>query len=158
MKTPRYLWQAVALSTLAGMRSLAAPALLSHHLSKHPAAGLTGSPLRFMQLTQVATLTKVLAAAEMTGDKMPGIPNRIAPAALAARAATGGLVGATLFKANQDSMVQGAVIGAAAAMAATFASFYLRKALVRSTGITDSIFGMLEDTLVMRSGVAALKS
>ncbi|MDX5422258.1 MAG: DUF4126 family protein [Hymenobacteraceae bacterium] len=157
MRTPKYIWQAVALGALAGMRSMAAPALLSHYLSKHPSSNLNGTPMRFMQYPQVSTATKIMAASEMTGDKMPGIPDRISPAALAGRTASGALVAATLFKAHQDRMVTGALIGATAAVAATFGSFYLRKALAQNTMVKDSVLGMLEDFLVIRSGLQVMK-
>lgn len=157
MKIDNYTWKTIGLSAIAGMRSLSAPALLSHALQKSPFLTLESSPLRYLQSEPVATGLKVMAASEMAGDKIPGIPDRIIPPILLSRAASGALVGATLYTAHKGKVVQGALIGAAVAVAATYLSFYLRKSLTENTRLPDAAFAALEDAIVLTGGVAIIK-
>ena len=87
---PAKFWPAVGFATLAGMRSMSAPAFLSHYLSRQPSSGLAGSSLRLLQKPVTAGLLKAVAAGEIVADKLPGTPDRIALPVL-----TGRLVRAT---------------------------------------------------------------
>ena len=150
-------WQVLGLGVIAGMRSLSAPALASHYLAKDQSSELENSPLKFLQSPQVADVLKLLAAGEMVGDKIPGAPNRINTASLFARGLSGALVGAALFKANKGNMAVGGLLGSAAAVAGTYGSFYLRKGTHHLSGIADPILGLLEDALMVKSGVEILE-
>jgi uncharacterized membrane protein len=149
-------WQVLGLGIIAGMRSMTAPAVASHYLAKDPSASLEDSPLKFLQSTQVADVLKLVAATEMAGDKIPGVPDRIATGALFGRGLSGALVGAALYKANKGNVAAGALLGSAAAVAGTFGSFYLRKELKHLSGIADPILGVLEDALVVKGGTELL--
>lgn len=153
-----YVWKAVGMGAVAGMRAMSAPALLSEELSRMPSQSLAHSPLHFLQSDSVATGLKVLAATELLSDKFPNVPDRITPPSLAVRAVSGAVVGATVFTANRDNTVKGALIGAAAAIAGTFASFYLRKAIKKYTHLPDSLGGALEDAIMFSSGLAITKA
>ncbi|MET3542492.1 putative membrane protein [Pontibacter aydingkolensis] len=153
-----YVWKTVGMGAVAGMRAMSAPALLSDELSRIPSMGLANSPLHFLQSDTVATGLKVLAATELLGDKIPDVPDRISPPSLAVRALSGAVVGATIFTANKDSLTKGAILGAAAAIAGTFASFYLRKAIKKYTHLPDSLSGAIEDALMFGSGLAITKA
>jgi hypothetical protein len=61
-KTKTYL-RVLGMGTVAGMRSMAAPALLSHFLVKSPAGELNFSRLHYLQMPQVARGLKVAAGA-----------------------------------------------------------------------------------------------
>ncbi len=150
-----YIWRTLGLGVIAGMRSMAAPALLSNELSKTPALALAGSPLRYLQHGAVATGLKLLAASELVGDKLPAAPDRIAAPALLARAASGALVGATIYTAQKNSWAQGALLGAAAAVAGTYGSFYLRKLMNQYA--PNVVSGVMEDALTLGSGLAIAK-
>lgn len=147
---------AAGLGVIAGMRSMTAPAALSHHLSHHPANGLGHSKFRFLRSPIFSTASKLLAAGEMIGDKAPQMPDRIKPASLAVRAASGGMVGAAVFKYHTQKVWQGAVIGGAAAVASTFLSFYLRKRVGRQLNLTDKAVGVVEDVIAASSGAAIM--
>lgn len=149
---------AVGLGVIAGMRSMAAPALLSHYLTQRPQQGLVHSKLNFLRSPIFSKIAKVLAAGEMAGDKAPQIPDRIKPVSLAGRAASGALVGATAFIFNKEKAWQGLLIGGAAAVASTFITFYLRKNAGKSTNLNDKIVGTVEDAIVIGSGMAVAKS
>ncbi|MCJ8211538.1 DUF4126 family protein [Mucilaginibacter sp. RS28] len=149
LETGKHFWQTLGLGALAGMRSMSAPAVTSHILSHHHANKLEGTPLNFIQSDKVATALKVLAMGELVGDKMPKAPDRIQPIALGARILSGALAGASIYKAAGSNAVAGAVIGGAAAVASTFAFFYLRKTTVHHTKLIDPIAGAIEDALVL---------
>ena len=143
---------------MAGMRAMSAPALLSDELSRMPSNSLAHSPLHFLQSDAVATGLKVVAATELLGDKIPNVPDRIKPASLTVRALSGAVVGATVFTANKASTAKGALLGAAAAVAGTYASFYLRKAIKKYTNLPDSVSGAIEDAIMFSSGLAITKA
>ncbi len=142
------------MGAIAGMRSMSAPALISHHLHNKPSYMLAGSPLRYLQHNWVAAGLKVLAASELAGDKMPQAADRIIWPSLAARAASGALVGATVFATHRQKPLVGALVGAAAAIAATYASFYGRKALGNHTSLPDAAWGAVEDVITIGAGWA----
>jgi len=146
------------LGMIAGMRSMSAPALISHYLCRVPADNLAGTPLRYMQNATVATGLKVLAASEIIADKLPGTPDRIAPPVLASRALAGALVGYTLHQANGESKWIGGLLGAMGAVAASYGFFYLRKKLTNSTKIPDTAWAVVEDALMLASGIPLAKT
>ncbi|WP_242917650.1 DUF4126 family protein [Pontibacter liquoris] len=149
------IFKTLGMGAIAGMRSMTAPALLSTALTHAPKEALTRSPLRYLQYGPVATGLKVMAATELVGDKLPGAPDRIAAPVLLPRAASGALVGAAIFTLNHDNWLQGAAYGAAAAVAATFGSYYLRKLMNRYA--PNAFSGALEDMLTLAGGVALTK-
>lgn len=151
------LLKTLAFGALAGMRSLAAPTLLSHFLSENENSPLQDTPLKFLGNSTVAMVLKGLAASEMVGDKVPGVPDRIELPSLMMRSASGALAGAAVYMMNNKKAAEGAAIGAAAAIAATYGSFYLRKTLSEKTSLADPIYGALEDALVIASGIKAAK-
>jgi uncharacterized membrane protein len=152
-----HYWKAIGLGAVAGIRSLAAPVLLSQEFRKIDPALLQGSPLRFLQAGPVARGLKVLAASELGADKLPQMPNRTTLPSLVVRTASGALVGAALFTANRDKAFTGALIGGLAAFASTYGSFYLRLALTRYGNVPNIISGLMEDAVMMSSGLAMVK-
>lgn len=153
----KHQWQTLGLGTLAGFRSMTAPALLSSNLLTYRPHALAGSPLRYLQNPLVAHGLKLLAAGEMTADKMPQMPDRITPTALLGRAGAGALVGATLYKINHDSQWRGALLGGVAAIAGSYLSFFLRKKATEGSGLPGGLVGGLEDLLTVGSGLALTK-
>lgn len=149
-------WQTVGLGTLAGMRTMSAPAIASHILSHHHAKNLEGTPLNLMQSEKVALALKILAVTEFLGDKLPSAPNRISPTALTGRFLSGALAGASIYKASGNKAITGALIGGATAAASTFISFFIRKNTVKRTTIIDPVIGMIEDALVTASGAGLI--
>lgn len=145
-------WQVIGIGALAGLRSASAPAITSHILSQHHSSRLENTPLDFMQSDTTASTLKLFAAGEMVMDKMPFTPNRIKPASATFRCLSGALAGASISKATGGKIGAGALFGAAAALAATYVSFLLRKATVKTTGIIDPVIGALEDALVLGAG------
>lgn len=151
-------YKALAMGALAGMRSMSAPALLSRALQEHKNKALSGTPLKYLQNKYVANTLTGLAATELLGDKWPGVPDRIELPSLLVRAASGAAVGAAIYAGNHKSLASGAAVGAVAAVAATYASFFLRKTLSDKTTIADPVLGVLEDALVLGSGLKAARA
>lgn len=150
-KESTQIFQAFNLGIMAGMRSNSAPATASHILSQQYSPELGKSPLKFMQVPMVSNVLKVLAIGELIGDKLPGAGNRIVPVSVVFRCSAGALAGASIFKANGNNAFKGALIGAVAAFGSTFASFYMRKGVVETTGLYDPIVGVIEDAIVIGS-------
>ncbi|RDC62161.1 DUF4126 family protein [Adhaeribacter pallidiroseus] len=146
-------WPAFSWGVIAGMRSMSAPALASHFLSRSFSPALAGSPLRFLQSAKVATGLKVLAATEIIGDKLPGAPNRIAAPVLSFRILSGALVGAGYSQQNKQSKWVGALLGGAGAIAGSYAFYFLRTRLVKNTAVPDWVYALLEDTMMLTSGI-----
>ncbi len=149
--------KAIGLGAISGMRATVAPTVLSYFLSKHPSKALGRSKLSFLQSPVTAVITKVLTAAEFTGDKLPNTGNRIALPQVAARVASGALAGAGLFRANKAGIAKGLVLGGASALAVTFASYYFRKYVDKKTHTKDSYVGGIEDLISLVSGWAVMR-
>ncbi|OGX83069.1 hypothetical protein BEN48_04035 [Hymenobacter glacialis] len=140
------------------MRSMSAPAFLSHYLSRQPHAGLNGSPLRFLQKPGTATVLKVLAAGELVADKLPTTPDRIALPGMTGRLLSGGLVGAAWYKSRHGSALGGGLLGAAVAFASTIVSYALRTGISEKSGVPSALVGAGEDALVLGGGAALLRA
>ena len=154
---PAKFWPVMGFATLAGMRSMSAPAFLSHYLSRQPHAGLDGSTLRFMQKPITATALKVMAAGEMVMDKLPTTPDRIAPPVLLGRLLSGALVGAAWYKSRHGSALSGGLLGGLVAVASTFVSYALRTCISKQTDTPVALVGVGEDALVAAGGAALLR-
>ncbi|WP_114938066.1 DUF4126 family protein [Mucilaginibacter endophyticus] len=157
LKVSNPIWPVIGIGTLAGMRTLSAPVITTHILSNHPSKRLEKSSLRFMQSTTVAAVLKVLSVTELIADKLPSTPNRIEPAGVAGRGLSGALAGASIYKAVGGKTLTGALIGGAAAIAASYASYYLRKNIVKANHIADPLIGAAEDALVIGAGISLSK-
>ncbi len=147
-----HLYETIKLGAIAGIRSVSAPAILSHRFANAPSVLLQNSPMRYLQSAKVATGLKFMAATEMLGDKVPGVPDRIKFPSLVTRAGSGALVGAALFKVSKKNGLMGAALGAFAAIASTYASFHLRKSITAYTAIPDVLCGLAEDALIVSTG------
>jgi len=147
-KTP-YL-SAVSLGTLAGFRAFSALALVSHSFRQHPPKALRKSSLRFLQAGLVSNGLNLMAGAEMIGDKVPGVPDRVKLPSLLVRSAAGAVVGAAVARAGKGNSLVGALLGATSAFAATYGSFYLR--LSMNQYLPNSLSGALEEGLVFLAG------
>lgn len=150
--------QVVTLGILAGMRAMAAPAAASTMLNKKHSKHLEHSALHFMESGTTANLLSVMALAEFVGDKMPSAPNRIALPGLISRGLSGALAGAGIYKSAKQNTIAGALLGGITAIAASYGSFYLRRALVKQVHLLDPIIGSIEDAIVLGAGLGLSES
>ncbi|MCW3106262.1 MAG: hypothetical protein JWQ09_768 [Segetibacter sp.] len=149
--------QALVLGLISGLRATIAPSIAAHYLSKQPNSTLAKSKLGFIQSPITAVITKVLSAAEFTGDKLPNTPNRIIAGQVLARVASGALAGAIISTANKDNVAKGVFIGGVAAVASTYASYYLRKNISKSSYLKEPWTGAVEEVIAIGSGVLLMR-
>lgn len=136
---------ATALGVVAGMRSMAAPAILGRLgrngcLKQGCAAGF--------EKPVVANSLLALAIGEFISDKLPFMPKRTQTGSLIARILSGAICGATFSSALKRSSFVGAVAGASAALGATYAFYELRHAASEQLGLPDPAVALLEDAIV----------
>jgi uncharacterized membrane protein len=89
----------------------------------------------------------VLAAVELVADKLPSMPSRTRPIGLGFRIASGAFCGATLAGRCDGSNIVGAVCGAAAAVAAAFAGYGIRRYLTVEIEWPDLPVALIEDAI-----------
>ena len=131
MPSERDLAGAALVGAASGMRSMSGPTMLALR------GRLPGGPA-----------VAALGAGELVADKLPMIPGRTDPPALAGRFATGAVSGSRL------AGVPGAALGALAATGSSFATMRARSALVGLTGLPDPVIAVAEDGIAY--GAAAL--
>ncbi len=130
-----WLNDALVTGALSGMRSMAGPTTLSLRQGGYPAGAMA-----------------VLAIGEMVVDKMPFVGSRLAPGPLAGRAMMGALAGGVIARRGRGNVVAGAVVGAAAAIAAAYLAYHARKRLP----VSGALGGAIEDLAVLGIGAASL--
>lgn len=145
------LLNTVGFGVLAGMRTFSAPALLSHQLRQQPVDAPKGRAHALASKRTSRVLT-ALAVSEMAADKTPWIPSRISPPALVGRALAGALAGSAVAAPHRRLTVGRALLGAAAAVASSFAFYRLRRLVTRQWGIPNVVAGLMEDAVAVALG------
>lgn len=135
---------AVVAGTVAGMRSMAAPALINR-------LGIPG-----VLPAGAGKVTSVLAIGEAIADKLPFMPSRTMAASLTTRAISGAISGASITKSKRCSPYLGALVGAAAAIGATYAAYHLRRELGKRLKVPDFLIALGEDALVVGAATRLL--
>lgn len=99
-------------------------------------------------------LLAIAATGEIIVDKLPFTGARISPTQLFGRTVSGAVsaVYACDGKEGRWSKTELALMGAAGAVAASYATYYLRKWLVESLELPDSVVAIAEDALVLGAG------
>ena len=127
-----------ALGTVAGLRSMTAPAatLLAH-------GSVWAGPVAFA------------SAGELIVDKLPFAPARTSPPALAVRVLSGALCGRALAEKGGTSKLLGLACGAAGALAGTYGGYALRHYLTSQRAWPDTPVALVEDLLTIGLARAA---
>lgn len=131
--------KAMKLAVVTGLRSMLGPALLARS-SNHP------------QRNNLA----LAALAEMVVDKLPLVPGRDTLVPLVVRGAAGAWVGMTLQKEEGTENPWTVPLSAVVAMGVAVAAPKVRRTLTVTTGVSDTVLGLLEDYLAMRLGSDAI--
>ena len=139
---------ALGIGFAAGLRSLTPPAVVAWaaHLGW---LNLNNSPLAFMGSIIAVVIFSILALVELFVDLQPQTPKRTAPLPLMARILTGGLCGACVCAATNQSLIVGAILGAVGALIGAFAGYEVRRKLVAALNIKDTFMGLLEDLITI---------
>ena len=141
------IWRAAGLGALAGVRSVAPPALLATRLERGGRPVFSGKKLPF----RLGPALSTLAAGELIADKLPLTPPRTRPVALAARAFSGAFVGSSTAR-KREAKLAPALVGAAAATGAAWASYSLRRLGIRHSKALGYAVALAEDALVLWGG------
>jgi uncharacterized membrane protein len=139
---------ALGVGVAAGLRSLTPPAVVAWaaHLGW---LNLNNSPLAFMGSIITAIIFSLLALFELFLDLQPSTPKRTAPVPLVARILTGGLCGACLCAASNQSLIIGTILGAVGGVIGAFAGYEIRRRLVAALHLKDIFVALLEDLVAM---------
>ena len=139
---------ALGVGVAAGLRSLTPPAVVAWaaHLGW---LNLNDSPLAFMGSIITAVIFSLLALFELFLDLQPSTPKRTAPVPLVARILTGGLCGACLYAAGNQSLIIGAILGAVGGVIGAFAGYEIRRRLVAALHVKDIFVALLEDLVAI---------
>jgi uncharacterized membrane protein len=139
---------ALGLGFAAGLRAFTPPAVVAWaaHLGW---LNLNNSPLAFMGSIFTVVIFSILALFELFADLQPTTPKRTAPFPLTARILTGGLCGACLSAASNQSLIIGAILGGVGAIIGAFAGYEIRRRLVGALNIKDIFIALLEDAVTI---------
>ena len=139
---------ALGIGFAAGLRSLTPPAVVAcaAHLGW---LNLSNSPLAFMGSIIAVVIFSLLAVFELIADLLPSTPKRTAPVGLIARILMGGLCGACVCAASNQSPIIGAILGALGGVIGAFAGYEVRRKLVAALNIKDTFMGLLEDLITI---------
>jgi uncharacterized membrane protein len=150
--TPATL-KTLGLAAVAGLRSMAVPALLARAVRR---GDLDAPSFPALGYKDVSALLSLLSIGEMVADKTHLVPARTSAPALLGRILSGALAGSVLFADEGRRGNSGAILGALSAFAAAYAGERLRTTGVRR-GIPDPILGVLEDRFVLTLGTRLLR-
>ncbi len=145
------------LGAVSGMRSMAAPAIVSR-LASSGLLPIEESQIGFLTNPTAAKTTSILAIGEMLADKLPFVPNRTQALPLITRAISGAMSGAAFSTGKKRSALFGALCGMAAAIGATYGAFKLRQMADKQLQIPDTVVAVAEDALVATAGYLLLKT
>lgn len=151
MNTSSVLALAFAIGVIAGLRSMTAPAVVSW-AAHWKWLDLQHSQLAFLGSTAAVYILTVGAIVELIVDKLPKTPRRTEPLGLIARFALGGLSGAALCAAANQSVVLGGVVGGVGGVAGGFAGYEVRTRLVKALKVPDIVVALLEDAVAIGGG------
>lgn len=151
MTTTSVLALAFAIGLICGLRSLTGPAVVSWaaHLKW---IDLQNSWLAFLGSTLPVFITSAAAAGEIVVDKLPMTPSRTEAMGLIARFVLGGLSGAALCAASNQSAALGAVLGGVGGLVGAFAGYQARTRLVKALNVPDIVIALIEDAVAIGGG------
>jgi uncharacterized membrane protein len=139
---------ALGIGITAGLRALTPPAVVAW-AAHFGWLNLNSTPLAFMGSIIAAVILSLLALFELFADLQPSTGKRTAPVPLIARIITGGLCGACVCAASNQSLFIGALLGAVGAVIGAFTGYEIRRRLVAALTIKDIFIALLEDLVTI---------
>ena len=139
---------ALGLGFAAGLRAFTPPAVVAW-AAHFGWLNFNNSPLAFMGSIITAAIFSILALFELFLDLQPTTSKRTAPFPLTARILTGGLCGACLCAASNQSLIIGAILGGVGGIIGAFAGYEIRRRLVSALNIKDIFIALLEDVVTI---------
>jgi uncharacterized membrane protein len=143
---------AFCIGVVAGSRSLTALAVVAWatHLGW---MNLSASRLDFMGSTWAVVFFTLSALLELVTDQLPKTPARTNAVPLGARIVTGLLSGTCVAIAGSESLLLGALSGAAGGIAGAFGGYHARVGLVRRLHVPDFAIAIPEDLIAIGLGL-----
>jgi uncharacterized membrane protein len=151
MNTTSVLAFAFAIGVIGGLRSMTAPAVVSW-AAHSKWLNLQQSSLAFLGSTAAVYILAAAAIVELVVDKLPKTPRRTEPVGLIARALLGGMSGAALCAAANQSVWLGAVLGCLGGVTGGFGGYEMRTRLVKTLRVPDFVVAVLEDGIAIAGG------
>lgn len=144
----KILFLSLLIGTVTGLRTITGIAVLSWavHLGW---IDLKQSRLAFLGSLAAVVFLTAGAIGEFIADKLPRTGKRTAAGPLIARMISGGVCGAAVCAASDQSWAFGAALGAAGAILGSFAGYYARTGLVRKLRTADFLIAIPEDLLAI---------
>ena len=141
---------AVGIGVVAGLRALAAPAVLAW-AAKLRWIRLGNSPFATIISAKASKSLTDLAVSELIADKLPFTPSRLKAAPVASLLVSGAVCGAAIYGIVKRPLMEGAVLGGLGAISGAFAGYHMRKRLSRD--MPDLGVAALEDALAIGGGL-----
>jgi uncharacterized membrane protein len=151
-KSTRVIAAAAGLGVVAGLRSMAAPAVLGWAAHE----GRVRVPVRGLRQKRAAEVVMTMAVGEIIADKLPFMPNRTSAPSLAARVVSGALVGGALCASKRKPVRLGVLAGAVGALVGTYGAFHLRHRL--SQRVPDKLVAVAEDAIAVGGGALLVRA
>ena len=152
MSPSTVLLLAFAIGVVAGLRALTAPAAVAWAAHRQW-FNLHNTSLGFMGSTAAVIIFTLLAIAELITDQLPSTPSRTAPVGLIVRFITGGLSGAAITLAGQQSVIFGVLLGGIGGIVGAFVGYQARTRLVKALKVPDFVIAVLEDVVAIGAGL-----
>lgn len=149
--------EAAVMGAVAGLRSMSAPAIVSQ-FARSGLLPIGASSVGFLNRPATIRTTAILAAGELIADKLPFMPKRTKAPSVVARGISGGLSGAAICLSKRRSVLAGALIGAAAAVGATYGAYQLRRRAGQKFHLPDPVVAIVEDAIVAGCGLLVLSA
>ena len=137
---------AFLIGIVAGMRAMTAPAAISW-AARLGKLSLSGTWLAFLGYAWTPWVLTLLAAGELVTDQLPSTPSRTVPVQFGTRILMGAVCGAALTV-GAGSMLLGAIVGIAGAVAGTLGGRALRARMAAAFG-RDRPAALLEDAIAI---------
>jgi len=155
MKTSTVLALSAAIGALAGLRTFAAPAVLSQ-AAKRRYGSRRRNRLKSFATSRLANSLTSMAASELVYDKLSSTPSRLDAVPLAARLVSGALCGAAVCFSAGEPIGKGAVLGGIGAIAGAYAGYHLRQRL--DENLPDVAVALIEDAIAIGGSVAVVSA
>jgi uncharacterized membrane protein len=146
---------AVAAGAVTGLRSMTGPAIVSQSLAGGLIGGMQKTRPHWFGTKSTAKTLAALAVGELIADKLPFISDRTNTGPLLGRFVGGGICGAAICMANDESPWIGALAGGLAATAAAFAGHKVR-VIAAENGKHELAVALLEDSVAIAGGLSAI--
>ncbi|MGH9676618.1 MAG: DUF4126 family protein [Candidatus Acidiferrum sp.] len=152
MSASTVLFLAFAIGVVAGLRALTAAAVVAWAAHRQW-LNLHNTPLSLMGSLAAVIIFTLLAVVELITDQLPSTPSRTAPPGLISRFVTGGLSGAAITLAANQSVVLGGLLGAVGGVVGAFGGYQARTRLVKALNVPDFVIATLEDAVAIGAGL-----